>query len=679
MKRLLKIILILGVALVVMAFGARASGDESIEYIITSEGEDYLLSRYTGAGQTPVLRSSTFADLTEYICSASSIKSSIVFGGVEVSESINFGDGSYTMSGSLSLIGDASLNIESQSTLMSQMALNMDNGYIRLKKGNLTVNNSRVESKSNSAVILDYSADASLVVKGGESYISSESEKAAIEVTLGSVFISDGEIKSCLGSAIMNRSTLVLSGTPTIDGGEYGIVSKNPITLSYGSEFYSGSVSIKYEENFLEGTVICVFYSASESSLKNIRFYDASGEKFALSFFESADGINEKNFGAVYLSYHVDFYVDSLLVKRIEVLSGESISSHPAAEKEGYEFIGWSTEYGEKLLYDFAKGVEESFDLYACYKLKPPAFSISSLNFDYDGKEHSLSLNSVEHPLIQSAIVGYTWYNGENAVIGYGREIKLTSVSESGKYRCKIDFTYGTDTVSIITPDVDVVINRATVNIPEIKDKYYNGEFQRPDIYSTSVYTVSNAGGTVVGNYPVEISLNDSENYMFEDGSSALHVEFKILKAENYWLDEPAVFDVYEGMIPTPISSSRFGNAIYLYSDKEDGVFTDVVPDDAGIYYCVAKVAATDNFSELLSAPIAFSIIEEKITGISILTMPSVCDYTAFQRFIADGLVLAATYNSSRTERITADKISFSYPSSLSVNSRNHYLRSDRS
>lgn len=662
MKRLLKIILIVGVALVVMAFGARASGDESIEYIITSDGDDYLLSRYTGTGPTPVMRSSTLADLTEYISSFSSMQSSIVFGGVEVDESINIGDGSYTLSGSLTLLGDASLNIDSKSTLMSQMTLNMDNGYIRIKKGDLTVYNSRVESKTNSAAILDYSADTRLFIKG-DSYISSESAKAAIDVALGSVFISDGEIKSALGSAIVNKSTLVLSGTPTIDGGEYGIVSKNPISLAYGTEFYSGSVSINYDEKFLEGTVSCVFYSASEDALKNIKFYDASGEKFELSFFESADGISEKNFGAVYLPYYVNFYVDSSLVKRVEALRGKCIDYMPGVEKEGYEFIGWSTEYGENLLYDFAKGVEQSFDLHASYKLKPPAFSISSLCFDYDGNEHALSINSLEHPLLKSAILNYTWYKDENFVVGYGAEIKLRLVSESGKYRCKIDFTYGTDSVSIVTPAVDVVINRAVVEIPEIEDKYYNGEAQKPDIYSTSVYTVSDAGGTVVGNYPVEISLNDSENYIFSDGSAVARVEFRILKAENYWLDEPAVYDVYEGMIPAPISSARFGNAIYLYSDNEDGPFTDSLPQDAGVFYCVAKVLSTDNFRELVSSPMRFSIIEEKLTGISIISMPNVCDYTAFQKFIADGLVLSATYNSSRTEKITADKISFSYQS----------------
>ncbi len=662
MKRLLKIILIVCVALVVMAFGARASGDESIEYIITSEGEDYLLSRYTGSVPTPVLRSTVFADITKYISSFSSIQSSIIFGGVEIGESINFDEGSYTLSGSLTLTNDASLNIDSKNTLISQMALKMDSGYIRLKRGTLTVYNSTIEAKNNSAVILDYSAEASLLIKSG-SLITSESKNAAVDVQLGSATVSGGEINNTVGYAIVNKSTLILSGTPIIDGGEYGIVSENPILLSYGTEYYSGSVSVKYLDDFEEGTVSCVFYSASENSLKNIKFYDNSGEKKELSFFEGIEGFSEKNFGGVYLPYYVNFYVDSSLVKRVEALRGKSISSESAIEKEGYEFIGWSTEYGDNLLYDFAKGVDKSFDLYANYKLKPPSFSVSSLCFDYDGKEHALSINSLEHPLLKSAILNYTWYKDENSVVGYGAEIKLKSVSESGKYSCKINFTYGTDSVSVITPEVDVIINRAVVEIPKIEDKYYNGEAQKPNVYSTSVYTVSDAGGTVVGNYPVEISLNDSENYVFSDGTEVVRVEFRILRAENYWLDEPIIYDVYEGMIPSPISSSRFGNAVYLYSDKENGVFTDSPPQDAGIFYCVAKVFATDNFEELVSSPIKFSIIEEKLTGISILSMPNVCDYTAFQKFIADGLVLSVTYNSSRTEKISADKISFSYQS----------------
>ena len=662
MKKLLKIILTLGVAFVIMAFGARASGNESIEYIITPEGEDYLLSQYTGDGPTPVLRSSSFADLTEYISSISPAESSIVFGGVTVDESVNINGGSYTLSGSLTLTGDAVLNIDSKGTTLSQIALKMDNGYIRLKKGSLAVNKSTVESKRNSAVILNYSADASLFVKA-ESFILSESDKAAINVQLGSAYISGGEIKSLSGTGIVNRSTLSLSGSPSIDGREYGIVSNNPILLSIANEFYSGAISIKYEKDFPEGSISCVFYSASKNSLENIKLYDINGEKRIITFFDQAEGFSERNFGAVYLPYYVDYYVDQSLIKRVEALRGDLTNSISAPEKEGYEFVGWSLEYGENLLYDFALGIENSFDLHASYKLKPPSFSLSSLTFDYDGKEHPLRVNSIEHPLQESAIIGFTWYDEKNNVIGHGEEIKLKNVSESGKYSCKIDFTYGTDSLFVITPEIEVLINRASVEIPTVAEKYYNGEEQKPDIYSTSVYTVSNTVGRVVGNYSVEIRLKDPANYVFKSGSDVAFVEFKILKGENYWLDEPIIHDVYEGATPSPVSSSRFGEAIYLYSDNSEGPFSDSLPRKAGVYYCLAKVMPTDNYSELISSPIKFEIIEERLTGISILSMPNVCEYTAFQKFIADGLSLSVTYNSKRTEKITADRISFSYQS----------------
>ncbi len=661
MKRLLKIILILCTAFVVMAFGARASGNEIIEYIITAEGDDYLLSRYTDDGPTPILRSADFQDITEYMACFSSITSSIVFGGVEVGENINISEGSYTLSGSLTLADGASLNIDSNSVFISQMTLKTDGGGVRLKRGSLTVADSQIEAKDSSAIILDYSAEASLSVKSG-SIITCESKDACVYVQLGSAEISGGEIRNRVGAAIINKSTVILSGSPIIEGREFDIVTENPISLSYGKEGYSGSVSVKCSSVFEEGSISCVFYDASEDALKNIKFYDISGEEKRISFFEHLDGFGENNFGAVYLPYYVNFYVDSTLVKRVEVLRGKNIGFESAIEKEGYEFIGWSTTHGEVLLYDFAKGVDVSFNLYASYKLKAPSFSVSSLSFDYDGKEHLYSVNSLEHPLLNSAVINYTWYKDKTAV-GYGREIKLKSVSESGKYSCKIDFTYGTDSVSVITPQVDIVINKAVIEIPIAKDKYYNGEFQKPDVYSTSVYTVSEAGGTVVGNYPVEIRLYDSENYVFNNGSEFARIEFRILKAENYWLDEIAVYDIYEGETPAPVSASRFGSAVYLYSDKADGVFTDSVPKDVGDYYCIAKVGATDNFEELVSLPIKFSVIEERITGISIYSMPTVCDYTAFQKFIADGLVLSVTYNSSRTEKINADKISISYQS----------------
>ena len=284
MKRLLKIILILCTALVVMAFGARASGNESVEYIITSEGEDYLLSRYTSDGPTPILRSSDFLDITEYISSFSSISSTIIFSGIEVFENINIFDGSYTLSGSLTLVGGASLSIDSSSVFISQMTLKTDGGGIRLKRGSLTVDDSKIEGKNGSAIVLDYSAEACLSVKNG-SVITCESKNSAIDVKLGSALISSGEIRNSGGPAIVNKSTLTLSGSPIIEGREFDIVTENPISLSYGKEFYSGSAAIKYSANFEEGTVSCVIYSASEDSLKNIKFYDISGEKKSLSFF----------------------------------------------------------------------------------------------------------------------------------------------------------------------------------------------------------------------------------------------------------------------------------------------------------------------------------------------------------------------------------------------------------
>lgn len=665
MKRLLKIILILCTAFVVMAFGARASGNENIEYIITADGDDYLLSRYTDNGPTPVLRSAYFHDITDYIASFTSITSSIVFGGVEICENINISEGSYTLSGSLTLTDGASLNIASNSVLISQMRLKADGGGIRLKKGSLTVEDSKIEVNESSAIVLDYSAQANLTVKTG-SVITCASKDAAIYVQLGSALISGGEITNGEGVAIINKSTLILSANPIINGVEYGIITEKPISLSYGKEGYKGSVSVKHSDSFDDGTVSCVFYSASEDSLKNIKLCDNSDKEKRLYFFERLEGFEENNFGAVYLPYYVDFYVDSTHIKRVEVLRGKSIIFESAEEKEGYEFIGWSTVYGEDSMYDFANGVDRSFNLYARYKLKAPSFSISSLCFDYDGKEHLLNVNSLEHTLLSSAVISFTWYKDEISV-GYGREIKLKSVSESGKYSCKIDFTYGTDSVSVTTPKVDVVINKAVIEVPEAKDKYYNGDFQRPDVYSTALYTVSESGGTVVGNYPVEILLSDSQNYVFDNGSDIARIEFRILKAENYWLDDTVVYDVYEGEAPEPVSSSRFGSAIYLYSDRPDGVFTESVPTSAGEYYCIAKVIATDNYEELLSSPIKFSVIEEKLTGISIYSMPTVCDYTAFQRFIADGLVLSVSYNSSRTEKIYADQISFSYQSADSL------------
>ena len=658
MKRILNIIFFAALIFLLTSFVSQGSESGS-EYLITQEGEEYILSVYNGGAFVPIRRSQFFAELTDYINTQSG-EVSLVFRDVSTSEDFELSQGKYNLSGTLTMRpgGDISLSTDA---VISNLNLTLSGSPLRIKDGVVEFASGKITADT-AAVILDYSAGAKFIMRGGA--VTASSESGAIILNKGSAAILGGSVVNSDGAGIMSKSTLILSGKPTIVGSDFGIVTDTPITLKYLETEYSGAASVKFLDSFSEGSVSCVFYSATEQSIKNIEFYDLSDKKQTVIYLDSYNGISEKSFGAVYLPYKVEFYSGELLCDVREFINGAVIEAPGAPERLGYEFVGWCVDDELSELYDFAETVRESRKLYAKYRLLPPSFSLSSLAFTYDGEEHSFGITGMSHPLFESAILNYRWFRDGSTVSDSGPKMMLSRVSESGVYKCRVSFTYGTDTVTIETPEVSVSIRKATVPIPEITPKYYNGEYQSPDIYTTSFYKVSSSGGTATGIYPVKLVILDFENSEFSGGKDTAYVDFEILKSENFWTDELSVFDIYEGMSPSHKAASRFGEVEFLYSAETAGVYTKDKPTAAGEYFCIARVLGCENYGELVSSPVSFKVIREEITGISINALPNKCSYSAFDEFIPDGLLLNVTYNSARVEVISGEKIDYKYQSS---------------
>lgn len=658
MKRILKITFFAAALLLLTSFVSHGSEGYGGEYLISQDGEEYILSVYNDGAFVPVLRSEFFAELTDYI-NARSEDVSLVFRDVSTSEDFELSKNGYSISGSLTVLFGGSMSISSD-TVISDLNLILSNTPLRIKDGRVEFSSGKITS-STSAVILDYSAGAKFIMSGGA--ITASSDTGAIQLNKGSAAIIGGSIVNRGGAAIKSKSTLMLSGKPAITGADYGIITDTPITLSYLESEYSGAVSVKFLDSFTEGSISCVFYSATEKALENIDLCDINGNIQPVRYFDSYKGVSERRFGAVYLPYNVDFYCGELLFDKKEFIIGAVIEAPSAAEKVGYEFVGWCADEELSELYDFAKPITKSMKLYAKYRLLPPSFSLSSLGFIYDGEEHSFGITSISHPLFESAVINYRWFRDGLPVSDSGPQIMLSRVSESGEYKCRVSFTYGTDSVTLETPEVSVNIKKATVSIPEILPKYYNGEYQSPDVYATSFYSVDGNGGTVTGIYPVKLVIKDFENCEFPGGKDVAYVDFQILKSENFWTDELSVFDIYEGMTPSHKAASRFGEAEFLYSVEESGVYTEAKPEAPGTYYCIARVSGCENYSELVSNPVRFCVIKEEITGLSIKNLPDKSVYSAFEDFSSAGLLLNVTYNSARVEVISGEKISFKYQS----------------
>ncbi len=98
----------------------------------------------------------------------------------------------------------------------------------------------------------------------------------------------------------------------------------------------------------------------------------------------------------------------------------------------------------------------------------------------------------------------------------------------------------GTYTASIAvggkTASVEITVSKASVIVPSIDSKVYNGQQQTADIQNTQYYSVTtNNGGTDAGEYDVVLTLKDSANYKWSDGTvtAAITLKFSITKSNS--------------------------------------------------------------------------------------------------------------------------------------------------
>ena len=658
MKRILKIIFLGAVIFVLMSFSANAQATQRAEYIISEMNGAYLLSGYSEGSISPIIHSETIGEITEYL-NKQPASIAVVFNEIYVSEDMLFNCCDISISGTIVFEECCSFQIIDGKITAENLKLDFDKGGLIVKDGDFVFKSSEILSNQ-IAVTMNYSAGATASFESGK--IVSNSKDAAVLVEMGQASVGASSIYNASGAAIINASTLTVFPEADIKGETYDIFTKTPITLTQDGNAFYPDIKIKYDKSFEKGTVSCVFYSASSPAIENISLFDVNGSEQSLTFFESYEGIRDKNFGAVYLPYKVDFYFENTLVSTQKITGDMRVKEEFAPQRTGYDFIGWK-ERGSGIIYDFAKKVNSDLSLCAEYQLTPPQLTLASLEFTYDGREHEFGLTGLYHPLANYAAVNYEWYYNGKLIADAGPTLKLLNVSQSGEYYCTVSFRYGSDTVKATTPPASVKIQKLSVTIPTVEDKEYSGEYQSSGILPTSYYTVSDTLGAAVGVYPVMLTLRDNANCEFPGGKNTASVEFRIVKTENIWTENLCVLDIYEGMPMSHSARSKFGSVKYIYSKTSDGAYAANPPGVPGIYYCKAYVEGCENYGEIYSEPVKFVIVDELISKISIAKMPDKCEYDAFDCFDSKGLYVSVTHNSGRVEVIGAEKLTFSYQS----------------
>lgn len=149
----------------------------------------------------------------------------------------------------------------------------------------------------------------------------------------------------------------------------------------------------------------------------------------------------------------------------------------------------------------------------------------------------------------------------------------------------------------------EYTVNKATVDVPTLASKPYTGENQTADVPASDLYTVTkNNGGIAVGDYDVELTLTDPDNYQWKDSTGlddSVKISFSITHVENGWDTEPTITGWTYGDTPNaPEYAAKFGTVKVEYS--ADGItYTTVVPTNAGSYKVRLTVDATDDFDAL--------------------------------------------------------------------------------
>lgn len=649
MKKTVKILILLFLLIACFSIRAAANSKEG-EYVITTGGDGYLLYGSMGEG--------AYSSISECL-GAITEPTSITFSDITIDEPILLPKGEYSLSGKLDSGGVISIPAGA-AVSMQDMTLTLGGeAHIRIKGGSLTVESSSIMG-SGQLMRLDYSSSSNLKIVSGS--ILGETDKALIDIENGRAVISGADIENKGGVAIRSDSELCLSGSPIIKGATYGIILESPMYMgAYTNEYYSQSpLAVQYMDSFQEGTLTEIFYESTERSLSNITLYDKDGKRAEITHFSYSGHTTEKNFGGVYLPHTVKFFVKDKQVSEVKLLSGERITFPVTDGVVGYEFDNWYRDREGNDAYSPDKRVYSSFSLYGIYTLNAPTFSISSLDFTYDGEDHTLSFDTLSHPL-NGGYYTYTWY--KNGVeISTLSLINVRNVADSGTYSCKVTYNLGGDSASIYAENIKVNIKRREVDVPLIPSVKYNGLPQYPAPDASDLYTWDIISGTDAGVYPVTFTLTDSNNFSWigSDGDS-ITSSFEITKAENGWVSEPSARDYYIGF-PLGVSATPlFGEVEFIYSATENGTYTSDVPTSIGSYYVKAIVKESKNYSPLVSSPISFSILPEEVIGLEMVTAPSKTEYLAFDKFDMSGMEIAAVYNSGRREVIALTRLTCTY------------------
>ena len=216
-----------------------------------------------------------------------------------------------------------------------------------------------------------------------------------------------------------------------------------------------------------------------------------------------------------------------------------------------------------------------------------------------------------KHSLPKSATGTWVWKEDASTEVG---------VVGTAKYIAQF---VPTDSINYEAREVEILFNiyKKVVNLPVIESLIYNGEEQYATVAESDIYEVSKEGkGTIAGDYDIELTLKDSDNYCWatNNDNKETIVKFSIIKNNsNDWKNAPSIANwTYLEDSSEPVATAIFGDFVVEYKLKSasDATYSKNMPTEAGEYIAKFSVDDTDSYNGITK--IVDFVINHKIINI---------------------------------------------------------------
>lgn len=181
---------------------------------------------------------------------------------------------------------------------------------------------------------------------------------------------------------------------------------------------------------------------------------------------------------------------------------------------------------------------------------------------------------------------------------------------------------------------------------------------------------------TDAGTYEIVISLKDTENYEWADGTDGLvTLKWRVGRAENSWKTVPYIKGWTYGNTPSrPSGEAAFGAVSYAYYNEEDRQITPNAYTPAGDYYVIASVVGNSNYDGLEFRR-EFSVAKAKY-DLSGVTWTTQAEYTGKElRPAAAGLPVGLDGSAvSYTVKGATDAGEYSLSVTFTTTSENYFI-----